>query len=190
MNISSQQDVDAVNAKFSRFHDGFIKSIAVTSQNEFMSHQPWEPAPGFSTNEEELLATGLHYAGPCAGNHQTIDMELHHYNYDWPRQPRTRAIRLHAGVVTAMVENLASLVGTEVFCLLLEMRGDDLACVLTYHEHIPWMPGQENTVRECTMENGHTVTLFTAKDVELTETTWAEQPTPPYSEPEGRPFQR
>jgi hypothetical protein len=92
MKISSQKDIDEVNEKFNYFHDGLLKSFRVTSDNDFWTDPPWESQRQFTSNEEELRATGLFFL-----NSDTVEIVIHHYNYDWPNQPRRRAIIIRAG---------------------------------------------------------------------------------------------
>ncbi len=159
MNLQSQKDVEAVNSKFNHFHDGFIKQISVTSNNEFLTQAPWEEQKHFNTNEEELLDTGLWYI-----DGSTVEVEIHHYNYDWPNQPRQRSIILRASP-TELADNLLSFVGMNTFSLEFTADAAGISCVLTYHkEPYPCF----------SLENGARVVLFTAPEIDIVETTWAE----------------
>jgi hypothetical protein len=162
MKIETQQDVDAVNGKFSHFHDGFIKQIRVVSDNEFETHMPWETERKFASNEEELRAAGL-----CLLNTTNVELDIHHYNYDWPNQPRRRSIVLRAGTAR-MSDQLLSFIGSDIFDLTLAKDANGISCVLTHH-------GEDaGPVRR--MENGITTVLFSAEQMEIEETEWAERP--------------
>jgi hypothetical protein len=163
MRISSQQDVDVVNGKFNHFHDGFIKQIRVTSDNEFLTDMPWEEQRQFASNQEELHAAGL-----CFMNTTTVDIEIHHYNYDWPNQPRTRAIMVRA-CSARVSDRLLSFLGSDIFDLTFLSESAGISCVLTYHEDTA------GPLQTRSMENGLTVVLFSAPEMEITESTWAEQ---------------
>jgi len=161
MKIGNQQDVDAVNGKFNHFHDGFIKQIRVVSDNEFETGMPWETQRKFATNEDELRATGL-----CLPNTTNVELDIHHYNYNWPNQPRRRSIILRAE--TARIsDQLLSFIGSDIFDLTLAKDASGISCMLTHH--------RENAGPVRSVENGITTVLFSAENMELEETEWAEQ---------------
>ena len=161
MKIETQQDVDAVNRKFNHFHDGFIKQIRVVSGNEFETDMPWEAQRKFASNEEELRAAGL-----CLLNTTNMELDIHHYNYDWPNQPRRRAIVFRAGAAR-MSDQLLSFIGSDIFDLTLVKDTSGISCVLTHHRK------DAGPVRS--MENGITTVLCLAEQMEIEETEWAEQ---------------
>ena len=161
MKILSQQDIDAVNGKFNHFHDGFIKQIRVISDNEFHTHMPWEEQRHFESNEEELLASGL-----CCPYTITVELEIHHYNYDWPSQPRRRAIIVRASSARVS-DQLMTFIGQEIFHLAFIKDTTGITCGLTYHTHDCVGP-------VCSMENGITTNLFAAEEIDIEVTTWAE----------------
>ena len=74
MLIKTEKSCDLVNEKYGFFHDGFIKSIEVSSGNKFCQEMPWEPRKKYSSNEEKLLATGLCYFGG-----KLIKIAIQHY---------------------------------------------------------------------------------------------------------------
>ena len=132
MKIQTQQDVDAVNARFNGFHDGFVKRIQVTTDNEFMTDMPWEAQRQFQSNEEELLAAGR--CAPYPGT-TAIEIDVHHYNYDWPNQPLKRSIILRAQA-SRVWDRLVSLIGRDIFDLSFTKDGDNISCVLTHHARV------------------------------------------------------
>ncbi len=168
MKIQTQQDVDAVNARFNGFHDGFVKRIQVTTDNEFMTDMPWEAQRQFQSNEEELLAAGR--CAPYPGT-TAIEIDIHHYNYDWPNQPLKRSIILRAQA-SRLWDRLVSLIGRDIFDLSFTKDGDNISCVLTHHA--------EDAGPILTMENGTTTVLFSACAVEIDETEWTEPERPDY----------
>jgi hypothetical protein len=163
MKIETQQDVDAVNGKYNHFHDGFIKRIVVTSDNEFLTDMPWETQRQFASNEEDLRAAVL-----CHLNTTNVELDIHHYNYDWPNQPRRRAIIIRASSAK-IFDQLLSFIGRDIFALSFAKDSACVSCVLTHHA------ADAGPVRS--MENGITTVLFSAVKMELEETEW--------SEPEG-----
>lgn len=161
MMIETQQDVDAVNGKFNHFHDGFIKQVRVTSENEFLTDMPWENQRQFASNEEELRAAGLSLL-----NTTTVELHIHHYNYDWPNQSRKRLIIVRADSAQ-LSKHLLSFTGGDIFDLAFTKNSDGVSCILTYHEN------DAGPTRN--MENGITTVLFSAEKMEIEETEWAEQ---------------
>ena len=160
MKIISKNDIDIVNAKFNGFHDGFVKQIRVSSDNDFLTDMPWEKQRQFATIEEELRETGL-----CYMQSNNIEIEIHHYNYDYPNQPRKRAIILQATSAQISGE-LLDFLGEAIFDLTFSMDSSNISCVLTYHK--------DDIGPTHSMENGETMVLFSAKEIELNETTWTE----------------
>ena len=169
MKIEDQQDADAVNVKFNHFHDGFIKQIRVVSDNEFETDMPWEIQRKFATNEEELHATGL-----SLPNTTKVELDIHHYNYDWPNQPRKRSIILRADAAL-ISDQLLSFIGSDIFDMTIAKDAGGISCVLTHHK--------ENFGPIRSVENGSTTILFSAKNMEIEETEWAEHHPAPYPEP-------
>ncbi|MCG3198976.1 MAG: hypothetical protein GHCLOJNM_03483 [bacterium] len=161
MKIETKEHADAVNGKFNHFHDGFIKQIRVTSDNEFLTDMPWEEQRQFPTNEEELQAAGL-----CLLNTNSVELVIHHYNYDWPNQPRRRSIVIRAKEAR-MTDGLLKFIGADIFELAFSKDDGGIACVLTHHAD------DAGPVRS--MDNGTTTVLFSADVVELEETEWAER---------------
>lgn len=160
MKLQTQADADIVNAKFNHFHDGFIKQIRVTSDAEFLTDFPWSEQRRFKTNEEELLATGLW----CDGSRH-VELDIHHYNYDWPNQPRRRAIVV-SGRSAQISNNLIAFVGVAIFSLEFAEDGAGFSCALSFHEESGDPIG--------TAENAHRVALFHAPEVEIVESMWDE----------------
>ncbi len=160
MKIKTQQDTDAINGKFNRFHDGFIKQIRVTSDNEFLTDMPWKNQRQFASNEEEILATGLSLL-----NTTTVELDIHHYNYDWPNQPRKRSIVVRASSA-GISDQLLSFIGDHIFDLAFARNSDGISCMLTYHE--------DDASPEQSIENGTTTRLFSAEQIEIEETEWTE----------------
>ena len=171
--IQTQAEADIANGKFNYFHDGFFKRLQITSEDELLADLPWASKRQFAMNEEELLATGLR-----GWPDKAIELEIHHFNYDWPNQPSNRAILLRASGVTELLNDLLRFVGREIFVLRFQTNAVATSCVLTYHEQ------DAGPVRS--MENGVTKVLFSAKAIEIEEITWAEPPAAPYSEPAPR----
>lgn len=173
MKIETQQDIDAVNGKFNHFHDGFIKQIRVTSDTEFLTDMPWETQRKFASNEEELHAVGL-----CLLNTTNVELVIHHYNYDWPNQPRQRSIIVRASAAR-ISDQLLSFIGGDIFDLTFAKSSDDISCMLTYH--------QVDADHVRSMENGTTATLFSAEQIQIEETKWTEQiaASPPECTPSG-----
>ncbi len=165
--METQQHVDAVNGKFNHFHDGFIKQIRVTSDNEFLTDMPWEEQRQFATKQEEFEAAGL-----CLFNTSAVELDIHHYNYDWPHQPLRRSIMIRAKEAR-MADNLLSFIGTVIFDLAFSKDDGGISCVLTHHTD------DAGPVRS--MENGITTVLFTSQAIELEETECAEQDAASYS---------
>ncbi len=163
MKIENQQGADAVNGKFNNFHDGFIKQIRVVSDNEFETDMPWETQRKFATNEEELHATGL-----CLPNTTRVELDIHHYNYDWPNQPRKRSITLKSDAAR-MSDQLLSFIGSDIFDITLTKDTNGISCVLTHH--------RDDAGPARSVENGITTVLFSSESMELEETEWAEQST-------------
>jgi hypothetical protein len=161
MKIESQQDVDAVNGKFNHFHDGFIKRIHVTSDNEFLTDMPWETPRKFACNEEELQAASLGLPDTT-----TVELDIHHYNYDWPNQPLRRSIIIRA-TSAQLSDGLLSFIGDDIFDIILVKDRDIISCEITHHA--------ENAGRVRTMENGNKTVLFSAPQMGIEETEWAEQ---------------
>jgi hypothetical protein len=161
MKIETKEHAEAVNGRFNHFHDGFIKQIRVTSDNEFLTDMPWEEQRQFATKQEELQAAGL-----CLFNTNTVELAIHHYNYDWPNQPRTRSIIIRAKEAR-MADDLLSFIGADIFDLTFSKDDAGISCVLTHHAD------DAGPVRR--MENGITTVLFSADVMELEETEWAEQ---------------
>jgi hypothetical protein len=168
MKIQTQQDVEAANGRFNGFHDGFVKRILVTTDNEFLTDMPWETQRQFESNEEELRAAGR--CAPCPGT-TAIEIDIHHYNYDWPNQPRRRYIILRAQA-SRLWDRLVSFIGRDIFDLSFTKDGDSISCVLTHHAE------DAGPVR--TMENGTTTELFSASAVEIDETEWADRDREPH----------
>ena len=166
MKIETQQETDAANEKFNYFHDGFIKRISVISANEFLTDMPWEEQRQFASMEEELQAAGL-----CLSNETGVELEIHHHNYDWPNQPRKRAIILRTSAAR-MADDLLSFIGREIFDLRLAKTSDGVSCVLTHHA------ADAGPIRN--MENGITTVLFSSETMNLEETEWAEPEGPGY----------
>lgn len=166
MKIETQQEIDAVNAKFNYFHDGFIKRISVISANEFLTDMPWEEQRQFASKEDELQAAGL-----CLLNDTGVELEIHHHNYDWPNQPRKRAIIIRTSAAK-ISDVLLSFIGREIFDLRFSRASDGVSCVLTHHAT------DAGPIRS--MENGITTALFSADTMNLEETEWAEPEGPGY----------
>ncbi len=169
MTIDAHSNLSAVNERFNRFHDGLMKRLVVSTDNQFLADMPWEEKRKFNSNEEELQNTSL-----CIfDDHLRLDLEIHHYNYDWPNQPRRRAILIRAAP-TWFLKRLAMFVGSEIFDLSFDNTDDQLACSLVYHTQ------DVGPVRS--RENGKAVTLFVAERVHIRETEWTEPsdaPKPP-----------
>lgn len=163
MKIETQRDIDEVNGKFNHFHDGFIKPIRVTSDSEFLTDMPWKEQRQFTSNEEELSATGR--SAPCPST-SLVELEIHHYNYDWPNQSRRRAIIVRASVAT-LPDRLLSFIGGDIFDLTFRKDSNGIACMLTHHD--------DNVGLVQTMENETTTVLLSSGQMEIEETEWAEQ---------------
>ncbi|MEL7500824.1 MAG: hypothetical protein AAFN77_24745 [Planctomycetota bacterium] len=87
-----------------------MKRLVVSTDNQFRADIPWEEKRKFDSNEDELQNTGL-----CIfDDHLRLDLEIHHYNYDWPKQPRRRAILIRAAP-TSFLEGITMFVGSEIF---------------------------------------------------------------------------
>jgi hypothetical protein len=160
MKIETQQDINAANGKFNYFHDGFIKKISVISDNEFLTDMPWEEQRQFASGEEELQAAGL-----CLMNETGVELEIHHHNYDWPNQPRKRAIIIRTSAAK-MSDDLLCFIGREIFDLRFAKAADGVSCTLTHHAV------DAGPIRS--MENGITTVLFSSDTMNLEETEWAE----------------
>ena len=52
--IQTVLDAKPVMEHFNRFHDGFIKSAKIVSNNKFHQEMPWEPHRKYSNNSELL----------------------------------------------------------------------------------------------------------------------------------------
>jgi hypothetical protein len=169
MNIDAHSDLSAVNEWFNRFHDGLIKQLVVSTDNQFLADMPWEEKRKFDSNEDELQNTGL-----CIfDDHLRLDLEIHHYNYDCSNQPRRRNILIRAAP-TSFLERIAMFVGSEIFDLSFDNTDDQVSCNLVYHTQ------DVGPVRS--LENGTSVTLFVAERVHIRETEWTElgdTPKPP-----------
>jgi len=162
MKIQSQEDADDANERFNNFHDEFIKRVQVTSANEFLTDMPWEPKRQFNTNADELQATSL-----CTGEGNSIELTIAHYNYDWPDQPRTRAIVIRASTITEMADNLLTFIGSNIFDISFSVQKSVVSCIIAS----PYK--QAGSIR--TMNNSDKVLLFSAKQVEIEETIWADR---------------
>ncbi len=162
MKIQSQEDADGANERFNNFHDGFIKRVQVTSASEFLIDLPWEPKRQFNTNADELQATRL-----CTGEGNSIELTIRHYNYDWPNQPRTRAIVIRATTIIEMADNLSTFIGSDIFDISFSVQKSVVSCIIAS----PYK--KAGSIR--TMKNTDKDLLFSAKQVEIEETIWAER---------------
>ena len=160
MKIQDEKDVNAVNERFSHFHDGFIKSISIISGNEFVTEMPWENKRKFKTNEEELLQTDLLY-----GETITVELMICHNNYDWPNQPRNRFISIRTNDALKIADNLSKFIGQEIFDLRFEIQRAVISCVLLYYK-----ANSKRRIR--TIKNCNKVVLFASKNIEIEETLW------------------
>ena len=156
--LVNYDDVVAANDRFNYFHDGFLKAIRVVSGNEFLADKSWESHRKLVSPDEEADATGL-----CLMNTVSVELEVHHYNYDIPRQPRRRAVFVKASEAE-ISDRLFSVIGRDIFELVFDKTADGLACILTCHEK-----GVESLR---TMANGETITIFTAHEIDMVETEW------------------
>lgn len=160
MKLQTQTDADLANQKFNHFHDAFIKQVRVASDAEFLADMPGAEQRQFATNEEELFATGLY-----GESSRDVELEIHHYNYDWPKQPRQRAIMVR-GRSARIADELLAVVGVGIFSLEFAADGAGVSCSLSFHEE------SADPVR--TAENARRVVLFHAPEAEIIESMWEE----------------
>ena len=159
--LVNYDDVVAANDRFNYFRNGFLKAIRVISGNEFLPDKSWESHKKLVSSHDEAETTGL-----CLMNTVSVELEVHHYNYDIPRQPRRRAVFIKAAEVE-ISDRLLSVIGRDIFELVFDKTADGLACILTCHE--------KGVAPLRTMANGTTTTLFTAHEIEMIETEWMDE---------------
>ncbi len=153
-------DVVDANERFNYFRNGFLKAIRVVSGNEFLPDMSWDAPRRVMPMREGPENTGL-----CLMNTVSVELEIHHYNYDQPRQPRRRAVLVKAGEAEVS-ERLLSYVGRDIFELVFDKTSRGIDCILTCHDR---SAGPART-----MANGMTTTLFTSHEIVLTESEWEE----------------
>lgn len=159
--LVNYDDVVAANNRFNYFRDGFLKAIRVISGNEFLPDKSWESHKKLVSSHDEADVTGL-----CLMNTVSVELEVHHYNYDIPRQPRRRAVFIKA-VEADISDRLLSVIGRDMFELVFDKTADGFACILTSHE--------KGLAPLRTMANGTTITLFTAHEIDMIETEWVDE---------------
>ncbi len=152
-------DVVEANERFNYFRNGFLKAIRVVSGNEFLPDMSWDAPRPVVPMLQSPESTGL-----CLMNTVSVELEIHHYNYDQPRQPRRRAVLVRA-VEAEVSECLLAFVGRDIFELVFDKTFRGIDCILTCHE--------KNVGPVRTMANGMTTILFTAHEIEMTESEWA-----------------
>jgi hypothetical protein len=160
MKIQNEKDVKSVNERFNHFHDGFIKSISFISGHEFVTELPGEKKRTFETNEAELLQTSLLY-----GDETIVEILICHNNYDWPNQPKNRAISIRTNDVAEIADNLSKFAGQEIFDFYFEIQKAGTSCVLIYYEN-------DSNCHNRTIENGIKIVLLSAKSFEVEEALW------------------
>lgn len=157
--LVSFDDVVEANERFNYFRNGFLKAIRVVSGNEFLPDMSWDATRNVNPMRQSPENTGL-----CLMNTVSVELEIHHYNYDQPRQPRRRAVLVKASEAEVS-ERLLSVVGRDIFELVFDKTSHGIDCILTCHDR--------GTGSARNMANGMTTTLFTAHEIEMTESEWA-----------------
>jgi len=155
--VVSHEEAVAANERFKFFRRGFVKAVRVVSGNAFLSDSQWA--------QQETLLSSVSVVPPdpadlCTVNTFSVELELHHYQYGDPQQPRNRAVFVRADEVT-LSEQLLDCIGQDIYELVFDKTSAGMACILTSHDP------RSGTTR--TMANVRTVTLFTAPAVELSE---------------------
>ena len=88
--IETVEEANPVLKYFNEFHDGFIKSIKIISNNKFIQEMPWETAPIIKTNAELLNNTGQ-----TLGNPNGIFINICHYNFENQNCLPTNLIKIY-----------------------------------------------------------------------------------------------
>lgn len=158
--IISHEEAIAANEQFAFFRRGFVKAVRVISGNAFLSDSQWA--------QQKTLLSSASVVPPdpadlCSLNTLSVELEVHHYQYGDPQQPRNRAVFVRADEAS-LSERLLDCIGQDVFELVFDKTSAGIACILTSHDP------KAGAAR--TMANGRTVVLFSAPAVELTEAEW------------------
>ncbi len=172
--ITSEQEAKRVSEYFGAFHDGFIKTARVTSGITFRTHNSWEDRPAFSGPEEELNAIfmwGEEYS-------YRVELVIHHFNYNWPREPFNRAIVAQFHDAKDISDRLPEFIGRPIYDLTFLPESDRLTAQLTLCER--FVNDIDNPKRR----------LFTFAKAQLQETTWAQLNVSQSQDATGEPDER
>lgn len=137
MQLTTQADCDAANAKFNSFHDGFLRELRWLSPMRFSTQMPWEGEKHFVSDEQRLFATGM---SPIAT--ECLTLLISHYNYDWPNQRNNRLveIQMSGGIEIEHVFRSDVVILEMVF----GVSGNGLSCTIQWE---PFGPPDDKSIR-------------------------------------------
>lgn len=157
--LGSHDDAEDANVRFNYFRGGVVKAIRVVSGNAFLTDAQWaRQAPLLDPDVAVQQQTDR-----CLLNTLSVELEIHHYQYGDPRQPRCRAIFVRADEVE-LASDVMACVGKDVFELVFDWRTPGIVCTLTVHA--------SGFHARRTMANGRTAILFSAPEVIIDEGDW------------------
>jgi hypothetical protein len=137
--IQTALDAKPVLEHFNKFHDGFVKSAKVVSNNKFHQEMPWEPRRKYNSNSELLDDTGLSLDLPIGFFFQII-----HHNYDWPNRLPSNQIDFYISKVTIEDSDFFSYVGKPL--LNLDIRHKNGNQMLLVFEFELWSQKGVNSI--------------------------------------------
>jgi hypothetical protein len=128
--IQTAFDAKPVLEHFNKFHDGFVKSAKIVSNNKFQQEMPWEPRRKYNSNSELLDDTGLSLGLPNG-----IFLQIIHHNYDWPNRLPSNPVDFFISTVTIKDSDFFSFVGKPLLNLdILDTKENHLLMVFEF-EH-------------------------------------------------------
>ncbi len=125
--IKTTDELKRVLEYFNDFHDGFLKSIKIMSENKFTQHLPWEKPEQYESNEEKLLDTHLHIS-----DKKGLFIEIHHHNYDWPNKPPDNRIILYLKNVKNVDPTIVRMIGESIIECKTVNRESELGLIFIF----------------------------------------------------------
>jgi hypothetical protein len=136
--IKTIDELEKVLEYFNDFHDGFLKSIKIMSGNKFTGHLPRQKPEQRESNEERLRNTSL-----LLSEKKGMFIEIHHYNYDWPKKTPDNRITLYLKNVKDVDSNITQMVGVPIFeCEAVKEEKSGLGLIFIFDTYADNKPEQ------------------------------------------------